>query len=484
MFTVGKAAFGSIHDSAPAPGSVVSWQPSPASLAKARQAPISAVPASYNQVEYLHCFRGNAAQDREIPGLLVPSWDVAGQCDIRAMTYVINAHLRRHDTYHSWFEFTDADHIVRHTISDPTDIEFVPTVHGEMMTPAEWRGYILATPNPLQWDCFRFVLIQRSDHFTFFMCVDHLHSDMISMCLAFAEIHTMYAALVDGGRPIRLAEPGSHHDCCVRERASLSALTLESPEIRQWIEFAENNGGTLPDFPLPLGDELAPADTVTTQLMNERQTAGFESACIAAGARFSGGVFACAALAQYELTGAETYYGLTSVETRRTPADFMTIGWLTGHVPLTVPIIASSFNDTVSAAQASFDSCKDLANVPFRVALDLAPWLRWPQRAHLPMLFYFDASVPPLSTIFGSQSDGLNFRQYFSGVAADFNIRVMRLEKETHVVVRFPGNPVARDSVSRYITVLKSVYARVADAHGAMPARFTQDYVVLRRPAN
>ena len=47
MIPLGKVAFGSIHDSAPDPGSVVSWQPSPASLAKARQAPISAVPASH-----------------------------------------------------------------------------------------------------------------------------------------------------------------------------------------------------------------------------------------------------------------------------------------------------------------------------------------------------------------------------------------------------------------------------------------------------
>ncbi len=82
------------------------------------------------------------------------------------MTYVINAHLRRHDTYRSWFEFTDADHIVRHTIADPADIEFVPIKHGEM-TPAEWRDHILATPDPLQWDCFSFGVIQRADHFTF-----------------------------------------------------------------------------------------------------------------------------------------------------------------------------------------------------------------------------------------------------------------------------------------------------------------------------
>jgi mycolipenoyl-CoA---2-(long-chain-fatty acyl)-trehalose mycolipenoyltransferase / long-chain-acyl-CoA---trehalose acyltransferase len=455
---LGNMTVASIHDSVPEPGSMVSWQPSPVSLAKAQEAPTSAVPACDMQTGYLGSFRGNAAQGRAIPGLLTISWDIAGQCDIRAMTYVINAHLRRHDTYRSWFEYTDAGHLVRHTISDPTDIEFVPTAHGEM-TPAEWRGYIVATPNPLQWDCFRFVLIQRSDHFTFFVCVDHLHSDAMSICVAFNEIHMMYAALVDGGRPVRLAEPGSHLDYCVREQASLSALTLESPEIRKWIEFAEYNGGTLPGFPLPLGDELVPADTVIMQLMNERQTAEFESACVAAEARFSGGVFACAALAQYELTGAEIYCGLSSVETRRTPADFMTAGWFTGQVPVVVPITASSFTDTVSAAQASFDSSKELANVPFGSALELAPWLR-PPRLNQMLLFYFDASVPPLSAIFGSQSDGLNLRQYFSGVAIDFNIRVMRFEKETQLVVWFPDNQVARDSITRYITALKSVYAR------------------------
>jgi hypothetical protein len=458
VFRLGNVTWGSIHDSAPEPGSIVSWQPSPASRAKAHEAPISAVPACYMQTVYLDVFRGNG----EVPNVLISSWDIAGQCDIRAMTYAINAHLRRHDTYRSWFEYTDSDHIVRHTISDPTDIDFVPTAHGKM-TLAEWRGYIAATPNPLQWDCFRFVLIQCSDHFTFFVCVDHLHSDAVSIYTAFTEIHMMYAALVDGGRPTRLAVPGSYLNYCVRERASLSALTLESPEVREWIEFAEYNGGTFPSFPLPLGDEMAPADTVIMELMNERQTAGFESACVAAGARFSGGVFACAALAQYELTGADIYCGLTSVETRRTPADFMTVGWFTGQVPVAVPVTASSFHATVSAAQASFDSFKELVNVPFRFVLELAPWLRSPGLNQM-MMFYFDASVPPLSAIYGSKSGGLNFTLWFDAVAADFNIRVLRLEQETHVMARFPNNPVARDSITRYITALKSVYARVADA--------------------
>ena len=120
-------------------------------------------------------------------------------------------------------------------------------------------------------------------------------------------------------------------------------------------------------------------------------------------------MFACAALAQYELTGAETYYGMTSIDNRRSPADFTTTGWFSGPVPITVPITVSSFGDTVRAAQASFDSGKDSANVLFGQVLELAPWLRPPQ-TYAPRLFFFDVGGSPLSALFDSQVDGLNVR--------------------------------------------------------------------------
>jgi hypothetical protein len=344
-------------------------------------------------------------------------------------------------------------------------------VYGEM-TPAEWRSHILATPNPPQWACFRFMIIQRADHFTFCACVDHIYIDFMSVGVAFDEIHTMYATLMDGGRPIRLAEVGSYHDYCVRQRAYTSALTLESLEIHRWIEFAENNGGTLPECPLPLGDATTSCDFLGAQLLDERKIAGFESACVAAGARFSGGVFACAALAQHELTGDETYSVMTSADNRRSPEDFRTAGWFSDPVPITIPITASSFGDTVRAAQASFDSGKDSANVLFGQVLELAPWLRAPQRS-VPRVFFFDVGVSPLAALFNSQPGGLNVSLYHVGPGGEFDIRVFRLEKETQVMVQFPDNPVARDSVSRYITALQSVYARVADGHGALPARGT-----------
>jgi mycolipenoyl-CoA---2-(long-chain-fatty acyl)-trehalose mycolipenoyltransferase / long-chain-acyl-CoA---trehalose acyltransferase len=467
LFIPGEEAFGAIDDWAPEPGSVVCWHPSPASLAKVRQAPMSAVPASHQQARHLRNFRDHAARGVDMSRLCIGSWDMPGQCDIRVLTYVINTHLRRHDTYHSWFEFAGGDHIVRHTVRNPADIQCVPMKHGEM-TPGDFREHIVATPSPLEWDCFRFAIIQREDHFTFCFSIDHLYIDAQFLGAIRIELYLMYTSLLAGGGPPSLPAPGSYEDYCVRQHEYTSALTLDSPQVRGWVDFFEQNDGTLPDCPVSLGDGSGSCELMFVQVMDERQTAEFESACLAAGARFSGGVFACAALAQYELTGAETYYGLVASDTRSTRAEFLTIGWFTGFVPITIPVDASSFGDTARAAQQSFDSGKALANVPFNRVLELAPWLRMPQ-GRVPLLFHLDASSPPLSTIVKSEWGGSNIKiHHDGGVPARFDLRVNRYEKETHAMVCFPDNPVARESVVRYIETMKSMYVRVAEGRGAV----------------
>jgi len=462
MFRVGKMDVGTIHDWAPELGSVVSWHPAPATVEKVRQAPVNAVPASFNQIQHLRDYRAYAARGLDMSRLVIAAWNIPGRCDIRTMTYVINAHLRRHDTYHSWFEHTDGDGIVRHTIGEARDIELVPTDYGEM-TPTEWRSHLLATPNPLEWDCFRFAIIQRADHFTFCVCIDHLYIDAMFFGVIFTEIHMMYAILIGGGAPTALAQSGSYRDYCLRQHHYASALTLNSPEVRAWVEFFENNDGTLPTWPLPLGDPMTPCDLICVRIMDERQTAEFESACTSVGARFCGGVFACVALAEYELTGAATYHGIIPIDIRRTPVDFMTTGWFTGYVPLSVPVSGSSFADIARAAQASYDTGRDAAHVPVDRVLELAPWLRKPEWG-VPLLFFLDAGMPPLSALVSAQLEGLAGGIYNDGgiLLGQINVRVNRLADETQLTVLFPNNPIARESVTRYIETLRSVFARVA----------------------
>jgi mycolipenoyl-CoA---2-(long-chain-fatty acyl)-trehalose mycolipenoyltransferase / long-chain-acyl-CoA---trehalose acyltransferase len=470
MVAVGKVTLATVDNWAPAPGSVVQWRFSSASMEKAQQAPVSTVPPSYIQARHIRNYRDHLARGLNMSRLCVAAWDIPGQCDARAMTYVINSYLRRHDTYRSRFEFDDRGDVIRHSMENPLDIELVPVDVGEMTT-KEWQDYILATPSPLEWDCFRFAIIQRDDHFTVCVSVDHLHVDAMFIYGVFGEIQAMYDALMAGGAPIALPDPGSYDDHCVREREYTSSLTLESPPITAWIAFFESNAGALPPFALPLGDVTTPTGEApcggelrTLRLLNATQTAQFEAACVRAGARFSGGVFACGALTEHELTGTETYYGITPIDTRTTPAEFMTTGWFVGHVPLTIPILPS-FAETVSAAQASYDAGTELANVPFERVLELAPWLEKPQtQSGFPVLSFLDAGVAPLSAFVTMELDRLNAGVYEDGgIPARVCLWVNRLPDETSVTVFLPKNPVAHDSVTRYLAAMKTVYVHAAE---------------------
>jgi hypothetical protein len=459
------------------PGSVTSWHPSRASLAKVREAPVSDVPTSYQQEQHLLAYRKHLSEGTDMARLIIPGWDVPGRCDVRAMTHVINAYLRRHDTFHSWFEFSDDGEIVRHTVTNPRDIKLAATDHGEMAA-AQWRDHVMSTPDPWQWDCFHFGVIQRADHFTIYISVDHVHTDAMFIGLAFVEIHLMYDALVQGEAPLQLPEAGSYAQYCIDQRRYTADLTSESDEVRHWLDFLELNGGTLPGFSLPLGDASEPqsGDIVTLPLLDQDQTDDFEAACTAAGVRFSGGVFACGALAHTALTGEDTYSVITPTTTRRSQADFMTTGWFTGLVPIAVPVDITSFADTAVAAQVSFDGGMGLAHVPFERVLELGAdhGVRAPGPG-VPMLSFIDLGMLLPGVIETFQ--GLGGRIYSDPRSAyQIGMWVNRAQKETTVTVAFPDNSIARESVLRYVESMRTVYLRVIDGLVPVKACETVDF--------
>lgn len=462
---VGPLTVGTLSDWEPSPGNTVSWHPTTAAREKVAQAPVSAVPVSYMQAQHIRGYVEQKAKGLDYSRLMIISCDQPGQCDVRAVNYVVNAHVRRHDTYRSWFEYTDDDQIIRRTVPDAGDIEFVPVKHGEL-TLDQIRELAVDTPDPLQWGCFQFGVVQSDDHFTFYASVDHVHVDAMIVGVTLMEFHMMYGSLVGGGAPLELPEAGRYDDFCIRQRVFTDSLTAQSPQVRSWTQFAESNDGTFPEFPLPLGDPSKPsqADIVTMTMLDQQQTASFESICTGAGARFIGGVLACCGLAEHELTGAQTYYGLTPRDTRKTPADALTQGWFTGLIPITVPIADSSFEDAARAAQLSFDNGVHLAEVPYDRVVELAPTVREP-RPNFPVINFLDAGTAPLSVLLTAELDGLNIGVYSDGrYSYQMSIYVIRVEQETAVTVMFPDNPEAQESVAHYLETLKSVFERVAES--------------------
>ncbi|MDT5240473.1 MAG: mycolipenoyl-CoA---2-(long-chain-fatty acyl)-trehalose mycolipenoyltransferase, partial [Mycobacterium sp.] len=332
----------------------------------------------------------------------------------------------------------------------------------------EIRAHAVAIPNPVEWGCFTFGIVQNESHFTFFAAMDHVHGDATLIGTTMLEANGMYSAMSGSGQALTLPDAGSFDDFCVRERKSTSALTVDSPRVRAWIDFAENNGGGFPEFPLPLGNPLkSTTSQMTSELvMDTAQTERFEAACTAAGARFVGGLFACLGLVEQEFTGALTYYGLTPRDSRTAGDNFMTQGWFTGLIPITVPIAATSFNDAAYAAQASFDSSLGMARVPYYRVLELAPELNWPQ-PNFPVSNFFHGGAAPLNAILAAADMGLanNVGIYPDGrFSYQLTIYTFRYGEGTAMAIMHPDNPVAKKSVTRYMEAMKSVSGRVADS--------------------
>lgn len=464
---IGKITIGALDDWLPSAGAVVSWHPTPAAAEQVRHAPVSTVPVSYMQGQHLRNFHERTTAGLDFSRQIIATCEVPGRCDIAAMDYAVNTYLRRHDTFRSWFERTSDGEFVRHTIGDPAVIEFAPIDHGTM-TVEGIHAHVVAIPNPLEWGCFTFGIVQSESTFTFFAAMDHVHGDATLIGTTMLEANGMYSAMSGGGAPLTLPDAGSFDDFCSREREYTSTLTVDSPGVRTWIEFAENNDGGFPEFPLPLGNPSESTTSAMTSelLMSAEQTQQFESACAAAGARFVGGLFACLALVEHEFTGALTYYGLTPRDSRAATDNFMTQGWFTGLIPITVPIAATSFGEAAWAAQSCFDSGLHLAKVPYYRVLELAPWLSWP-RPNFPVSNFFHGGAAPLNAVLAAAEMGLanNIGIYSDGrYSYQMTVYIFRYGEGTAMALMYPDNPIARKSVARYLDAMKSVCGRVADS--------------------
>ena len=455
-------ALGSINGWQPPQGLVTTWTASPAAREAAHTARRSDLAASYQQAQHVRLAYYAKAMGRQLPRLMIVAWDIPGACDIPAMTAAINAHLRRHDTYQNWFEFENDD-IVRRTIDSPEVIDFVPVEFGNMNAEQIRIHAMTRTPETLEWDCFTFGIVQHTDHFTIYASVDHLHIDGMSAGVVFLDIHLMYQNLRQA-TSTTLPHVGSYCDYTLRQRQEMARLTLSSPQIKDWIEFARDAEGDWPSFPLPLGDASAnnKGDFLTVDLLNAAQTESFDTVCREAGARFNGGVLACAALAEHELTGTETYHGFTVYDTRTPGIDTLSVGWFANVFPVTVPIDTGSFPEVARAAQKSFDATKHLAGVPIERVLELAApdqlGIELPTRPAM-MLSFLDFRKIPLATLW----EETNFGAYGDSLShGGINMWVNRHASRTTVTISFPDNSIARESVHRYVAALIHAFTCVA----------------------
>lgn len=454
-------ALGPISEWNPGSGPVITWTASATARQAAAAAPADDLPATFQQSSHLRSAHSGRQSGRPMARLMVVAWDMPGVCDVAAMTEAITVHVRRHDTYHSAFDVQD-DVITRRTLADADRIGFTPALAG-LMGPEQIREHVLTTtPGTLEWDCFSFGVVQKADHFSVYASIDHLHIDGRSAGIVYCEIQRAYTALTSG-RPVERAQTRGYRDYSARQQAEIAGMTLESAPIRDWIAFARYVDGRWPSFPLPLGDSSTGAGSfVEIQLLDAAQTEAFDTACRASGARFSGGVLACAALAEHRITGTATYHGFTPSDTRMPGAEDMCVGWFASLFPVTVPVAGGDFGSAARAAQESFDSSRHLAAVPFERVAELAPLeelgITAPTKSSM-MVSYLDVRKIPCA----ESLDRCNFGTYGDKLShGGVNVWINRHADATTVTVSLPDTAEARESVRRYLDVLKAAFVDAA----------------------
>ena len=401
--------------------------------------------------------------------LLIIVWEEPGRCDLAAMSAVVTAHLRRHDTYHSWFE-ERGNGLVRHVFANPADICFEPATIGEV-SDEDWRHHATAVPSPFTWNCFHFGVLQRAGGFTCFASIDHLHGDVSVIPLMMREIHSAYRAVIDSGTPLRLPAPVQYLDYCSSQRQRAAALTITDPEVSEWITFLHRNHGRMPKFPLPLGilEDRCLAEFVEIDLLDATGTAAFETACELSDARVLGGLLACAAMTERDLSGTARYGVVTPASTRRSSQSYKSAGWCMGLVPIDLEIGALGFSGLAATAQRVFDERLKMARVPIERVLELAaglPTIR-PVATGGVMLSYNDMSRPPLTPQIERAWQQTSGRSYFNqGMAAQVAMWIFRTQRGLALTAAYPANATARGSMQRYLGTLSETCRRVAGTAG------------------
>jgi len=459
-------AIGSISGSwNPGRGILTEWTASPSSRELAARAPHDPLPPTFQQEKHLRSADSARKLQRRTPRLIMTSWDVAGWCDIAAMTGAINAHLRRHDTYHSAFDVTADGNIARRTIDTPELIEFSPVVIG-FMEQDEIREHVLtATPDTLDWDCFTFGVIQKEGNFTVYANIDHLHTDGTSSLVIYEDISQDYRDLNCEGdgtdtEPELEPDPTIYRDFTARQHVEVGTLTRDSRPVKDWVNFALDAEDEWPSFPLELGSaDDGAGQSFTVELLDAEQTEAFDTACRRAGARFSGGVLACAAIADHNFTHSDTVHMFSPLDTR-TEAQVNSAGWYASLFPISIEVAANDFGSTARSAQKSFDANKHLSSVPFDRVLDLVDSDELDDavssRPMMVSIFDFRKLSAANTDNLGMFIDDLN--------QGGINIWVTRNVDATIVTFSFPNTFDSRRSIHHYVAALRDEFLSAASS--------------------
>ncbi|MDV6267150.1 condensation domain-containing protein [Rhodococcus globerulus] len=469
----------------PQPGRVVEWGVTDACAASAAGAEINRdLPPTTMQDRHFRRARIAAENgDPQSPWIGI-AFDFDGPLDRAAMTRALTKYVRRHDTLHSWFSFdaamadpSDPNFPVRRHVVPPETIDLTYREGQELSDPEDVRALVerkFATETSgLGWPAFVFGAVEhlspQSPGFTLFHAIDHAHTDMYSMVLTYAELRACYAAETTG-TDIELPAAGSYAQLGRAEQELSATLTMESPEVHEWLGYLMRSGGSFPGFALPLGAEDTPKPAIGSrfELADDIECEKFGAVCKENGSNFIGGIFTALAITEFELAGRDKFIALSPVSTR-SEADTFSQGWYVNLIPVGIDIgEQQTFTQLAEVGQQAYHRGKSLLHVSVQQVIDVVLAAMGEAGASTgitktltppPIVSYIDGRRTPGSeTYVETNATGI-----VGGKETQIaSMWINRVQTGTWMAISHPDTPTAHESVTRFAKHLANVITTVA----------------------
>ncbi|MCK5891957.1 condensation domain-containing protein [Aeromicrobium sp.] len=423
------------------PGRVTSLSTGPAGV------PGAVVPISYDQ--RLHTSAGDRAG----------SWmALAFRLDVTAtpaqLAHAWSAVVARHGTLHTAFSDAGGELTLRetelvhgdwveHPPADPSEPSrlVLRRVLDESCRPFATPSHRLCVVTPDEGHDPRPVVV---------IAGDHAHLDMWSLLVLLRDLRACLADVVAGRAPgagLSPAPPFAAHTLLLEQQDATPHWVG-----RRWAEVLAAGGGSLPVFPLPLGDVSEPrAEVVEVRdVLDPGQLEALEKQAADHGVRLTALAIAEVAAVTTELSG-HALRAVFPVHSRDDPSWYGSVGWF-----ITNSVLDCTDPSPTGCAAALREAMKlgahPLAPILGHLDHELAPpgmfALSWLDTRRLP-------EVPP----------GLEV-QWVSAVTRPDGVMAWFLAGDDglHLRCRYPDTPQAREHVGRW---LDAVVGRLAGAAGA-----------------
>jgi GNAT superfamily N-acetyltransferase len=285
----------------------------------------------------------------------------------------------------------------------------------------------------------RLSVLETAEGPTIVIAADHSHVDMWSMLVIVRDLLT---ALADArvGRPSSLAEapPFADHSAALRDRPA-----APDDVHRRWREILDRSGGTMPRFPLPLGEPTPHPERVEVRdVLGVDDSAAFSAQAGADGvSTLTLAVSAMTAVTR-ELAGA-SLRAVFPVHSRYEPTWHDSVGWF-----ITNSVLESGDPDPRACA-AAIKEAVQLGSWPLEEIL--RPWGGMPEAPGMFAISWLDLRRLPVRV----DAAGLEAQYVSASIRTDGVMLWFILdERGLHLRCRYPDTADARTHVGTWLDLL------------------------------